>query len=175
MDKVKADGLAQQLNGKPIEGWAIEELIDFGKSAAVFRASRNSDLAAVKIFDNELIERYGDNTQIARIERELSLVGVVHRHLVKIIGGGFDATTQNHYIVMEYLPSPNLSRCLNEIPNDKIAILIEQLASAAKFLEQRKLCHRDIKPSNIVVLEHYDRLVLLDFGVLRPIGASGLT
>jgi serine/threonine protein kinase len=37
------------------------------------------------------------------------------------------------------------------------------------------LAHRDIKPANIVLLEDLTRLVLLDFGVLKPIGEAGLT
>jgi serine/threonine-protein kinase RIO1 len=57
LDDVKATTLAGNLVGQQLDGWTIEKLIDHGKSAAVFSANKNSQLAAVKIFDTELIER----------------------------------------------------------------------------------------------------------------------
>lgn len=175
MDKIKAIELEKLLKGREVGGFAIEKYIDNGKSAAVFRASKNGLPAAVKIFDDELIERYGDDTQRVRIERELTLVGHSDPNLVKILGGGFDNITKNHFIVMEYLDGPNLKETLPNVPSEFIPKLVEQLASAAKFLESRNLVHRDIKPENIVLLDGCQRLILLDLGVLRPIGQPGVT
>jgi serine/threonine protein kinase len=175
MDRVKAKILEAQLAGKSIEQWTIRSLVSNGKSAAVFLADGPDGKAAVKIFDTELITRYGDNTQFARIERERELIGKSHPHLVKILGGGFDNISQNHFVVMEYLEGPNLKECLQEIPAERIPELITQLASAAEFLEQLGYVHRDIKPENIVVLDDYKRAVLLDLGVLRPFSGSDLT
>jgi eukaryotic-like serine/threonine-protein kinase len=175
MDAVKASLLEQKLRGRLIECWRIEQLINFGKSAAVFRAVNGNMVAAIKIFDDELIDRYGDKTQLGRIERELNLIGKSHPNMVKILGGGIDKNTNNHYIVMEYISGPNLASCINDVPFPKIPLLIKQLASAARFLESSELVHRDIKPENIIVIEDYTKLILLDFGVLRPFGISDLT
>ena len=175
MDKVKALELEAALKGREVGGYVIEEYLNHGKSAAVFRASKEGAPAAVKIFDNELIEKYGDQTQLARIERELTLVGHTEPHLVKIFGGGFDNITKNHFIIMEYLDGPNLKQCLANVPNEFVPKLVEQLAAAAKFLEARNLVHRDIKPENIILLDGCQRLILLDLGVLRPIGQPGVT
>lgn len=175
MDAVKAAELEAALKGKKVGPWEVVELIDNGKSAAVFKATDGKDLVALKVFDDELIEKYGDKTQLARIERELKLVGHNHPNMVTILDGGVDTITNNHYIVMEYLPGKNLKKCLNEIPVENIPALASQLASCGKFLEDLGLVHRDIKPENIVVLDNFTRLVLLDFGVLRPIGQPGLT
>jgi len=175
MDKVKAKELEKQLSGKTIKGWSIKRFINNGKSAAVFEATKGSEIAAVKIFDDELIKRYGDETQFSRIERELTLVGKHHPNMVKIIEGGFDDITQNHYIIMEYIDGKNIAECLEDIPYDRISTFISQLASAAKFLESLGLCHRDIKPENVAVSTDFSKVVLLDFGVLRPIGVAGLT
>jgi serine/threonine protein kinase len=95
--------------------------------------------------------------------------------MVSILGGGFHDLTKSHYIVMDFLHGNNLKTCLKNIPADQIENLVAQLASCAKFLEDLNLCHRDIKPENIIILENYTKLVLLDFGVLRPIGYPGLT
>jgi eukaryotic-like serine/threonine-protein kinase len=175
MDSVKAAILEEALKGKAIGPWKIERLKDHGKSAAVFIGSDGNRKVAVKIFDDELIQRYGDTTQLERIKRELNLIGKAHPNMVSILDGGFDSTTDNHYIVMEYLDGPNLKKCLASVPVENIPTLISQLASCAEFLERLNLVHRDIKPENIILLDDFKRLILLDFGVLRPVGEPGLT
>lgn len=175
MDAVKAAELEKILQGNSVGPWKVLSLENHGKSAAVFKATQGEETVALKIFDNELIEQYGDKTQIARIERELALVGRAHPNMVRILDGGYDDITKNHFLVMEFLDGPNLKKCIADIPTDNIPILIEQLASCCRFLEILSLVHRDIKPENIIILENFTKLVLLDFGVLRPIGEPGLT
>ncbi|MCQ8873091.1 protein kinase [Mesorhizobium sp. LMG17149] len=175
MDSVKAGILYEKLKGTSIGPWRIDKLKGIGKSAAVFLGSQGTETVAVKIFDDELIEKYGDKAQLARIDRELKLVGKSHPSMVKILDGGFDKTTSSHYIVMEYLDGPNLKECLTEIPSINIGSLIQQLASCAHFFENEGLVHRDIKPENIVILDNYTKLILLDFGVIKPIGQPGFT
>ncbi|WP_296426547.1 protein kinase [Yoonia sp.] len=177
MDKVKAQELYEKLSGKEINGWCVEELINFGKSAAVFKAKKSAtgESGALKVFDDELIEKYGDHAQIARIERELSLVGKSHPNMVKILAGGVDAITGNHFLLMEFLDGPNLKQCLGDIPIGSVGDLVSQLSSCCEFLESLGLTHRDIKPENIVIIEDFSRLILLDFGVLRPVGDGGIT
>ncbi|PLS19799.1 serine/threonine protein kinase [Neptunicoccus cionae] len=175
MDHVRASELETKLKGQSIDGWAVESLINHGKSAAVFLARKGDEKAAIKIFDDELIEKYGDKTQLARINRELMLVGCEHPNMVKLYSGGVDANTGNHYLIMEYLDGPNLKECLQDIPMDNVGSLISQLAECGMFLEDLGLVHRDIKPENIAILDDHSKLVLLDFGVLRPVGEVGLT
>lgn len=175
MDEAKAKEWEAKLCAQAIEGWTIDSLIDHGKSAAVFKVTGPTGLAALKIFDDELIQRHGDKTQLERIHRELGLIGKHHSNMVAILGGGVHADSNNHYIVMEYLDGPSLSKCLTAIPETKIPALIEQLVSACEFLEEHKLAHRDIKPANIVLVDDFSRLILLDFGVLKPVGEVGLT
>lgn len=175
MDSAKAKTLETALKHKKIKGWEIISLIEHGKSAAVFLATKGSERAALKVFDDDLIKKFGDETQLARIDRELELVGQDHPNMVKMIAGGVDGISNNHYLLMEYLDGPNLKQCLQDIPNEKIGLLIEQLADCCRFLEDGGFVHRDIKPENIVVIEDFSRLVLLDFGVVRPIGASDVT
>jgi eukaryotic-like serine/threonine-protein kinase len=175
VDSAKAKEWEDCFRGITIESWTIESLIDHGKSAAVFRAAGKDGLVAVKIFDDEIIQRYGDEAQLGRIKRELTLVGKSHPNMVRLLGGGVDANSKNHYIVMEFLDGLSLSKCLDQVPEANIPNLIGQLVSACEFLESLNLAHRDIKPANIVLLENLSRLVLLDFGVLKPIGEAGLT
>lgn len=130
---------------------------------------------ALKVFHPELIERYGRDVQLARIDRERSLIGQSHPHLVTILDGGSCVATGHLFVVMERLPYKNLHEARSTVPPDKYGTLISQIASAARFLEDLGLAHRDIKPENIAVTDDSERAILLDLGVLLPVGLSNLT
>lgn len=172
MYEQRAVDLLQQLRGRSVGNWHVQELINFGKSAAVFRAHNSRRTAALKIFDPELVARYGELTQLTRIQRELSLRGRCHQHLVQIYDGGKCTTTNHHFLVMQHVPGKPLSAVLNTIQRARIPVLLQQLASAAKFLEDNHLAHRDIKPDNIVIDPDTGNATLLDLGVLRPISCE---
>jgi serine/threonine protein kinase len=138
-------------------------------------ATKNGQEGAIKIFHPELVERYGKETQLERIKRELSLVGLHHPHLVKIIDGGECEKSGHLFVVMQQLPYKNLQQVLNLIPPKNYGKIISQIASAARFLEDLGLAHRDIKPENIAITNDFDDVILMDMGVLKPIGISNLT
>jgi serine/threonine protein kinase len=176
MDKVRAKNIYTQLKDRAVGDWIIKSYINYGKSAVVLKAKKGNEIGALKIFDPELIERFGKEKQKKRIRRELALVGKSQDNLIKILDGGFCPKTKYYYIVMEFVKWPNLASALQSIPRDKIWSLISQLASAAKYLESLELVHRDIKPENIIVRPlAYDALKLLDFGVIRPFKVGDLT
>jgi serine/threonine protein kinase len=178
MDKAQAKFFANQLSNEGEVGvWRVTKLLGHGKSAVVMRGERNGELpVAIKIFHPELVDRFGLEKQMERIAREQMLVGRDHPKAVKILGGGLSEPHKHPYIVMSLEVGEILSDCLNEIPVSKIKHIIAQIASVAKHLEDMGYAHRDIKPDNILVtsLENCD-IKVLDFGVLRPLGASTLT
>lgn len=175
MDRSKALEILERLSGKPFAGWKIQSFIDNGKSAAVFRATRDGETAAIKIFDTDLITRFGGDALMVRTEREKKLLHHNHPNLVKMLDAGVDEESGLHFLAMEFLDGRSLADCLEDIPPDNVASLIEQLASAASFLEDMQLAHRDIKPPNIMISRDFATLTLLDLGVLKPIGEVGLT
>jgi serine/threonine protein kinase len=167
--------MSQELIGRRVGGWLIHRFLGAGKSAVVFEAERDRTRGALKLFDPELVERFGKATQLARIERERSLIGKHHLHLVQVLDGGECAESGHLYVAMELIDAPHLGSSLTLVPRDKIATILRQIASAARFLEEKGLAHRDIKPDNIAILTDFSRAVLLDLGVLRPFGDSSLT
>ncbi|HEX7379932.1 MAG TPA: protein kinase [Pirellulales bacterium] len=167
--------MAKELAGHQVGGWAVGRLINAGKSAVVFDATKDGKRAALKVFDPELVERFGRETQLARIGRERSLVGEHHPYLVQILDGGECQVTQHLFVAMELIDAPNLAASLTLVPRDKISSIMRQVASAAEFLDKKRLAHRDIKPENIAIFHDFSRAVLLDLGVLRPVGDSDLT
>jgi hypothetical protein len=59
---LKAVQLEQTLKGRSIGSWEILDVKNFGKSAAVFRVSDGTTHAALKVLDDELVEKYDDNS-----------------------------------------------------------------------------------------------------------------
>lgn len=178
MDQFRADYMAKRLNGSWVEEWQLTDYLNNGKSAIVFRGRNNHGKnAAVKLFDPEIVDRYGDHQQLGRINREKQLIGQHHPNLIEIYGGGkCHLDNQDfYYITMEYLDLDNLKNQLDLIPFENIWSLIAKVAAAADFLERNDLCHRDIKPENIVCDATGSKVKLLDLGVLRPISGSDLT
>src|ERR1043166_6484735 len=100
MNTSRAKYLEKQLVGQAIDGWTIEGLINHGKSAAVMKARSKDTLAALKVFDPEIVDKHGAEIQAERIEREKTLIGKVHPNLVKILGGGVWNEQQLFYVVM---------------------------------------------------------------------------
>lgn len=166
---------AKPLLGKVVGGWKIEKYIDKGKSAVVFTSSKGGLNAAIKIYNSEIIEHFGKETQIKRLNRQLELVGTEHENLIKVLDGGYCEKTETFFLVMEYIDASNLEESLNKIPRKNIGLYISQVASAAHFLEDLGHAHRDIKPENIMVLDDFSKIILLDFGVIRPLGKGNET
>src|SRR5882724_4577 len=175
MDPVRAKRMAEELVNQHVGRWHIRRYRNAGRTAIVFEAEKDGRQCTLKLFDPEFVERAGKPIQLERIKRELRLIGEHHPHLVQIFDGGECAESGYLYVVMELIEAPNLGSALTLIPREKIAFLLHQIASAARFLEEKQLAHRDIKPDNIAVFPDFSKAVLLDLGVLRPFGDPGLT
>ena len=56
MDEARAKRLTEELVGKSVGGWHVIAFAGAGKSAIVFKAKRGDSVAAIKVFDPELID-----------------------------------------------------------------------------------------------------------------------
>src|SRR2546428_3670876 len=168
-----AKKLEAELVGKALGGWSVQEQINHGKSAIVFRAEKNGMTAALKVFDPEIVERYGRDAQKARIDRELSLIGKPPPNLVQIYDGGQEG--ELFFVAMEYVKGKDLAAVLQAVPASEVRSLIAQVAAAARFLEDAAFAHRDIKPTNIGISPDLKQAKLLDLGVIRPLDLSNVT
>lgn len=178
MDKTKAKKLESLIAGKLIDDYTIEQLINNGKSAAVFKACKDGKFYAFKIFDNDVIERFGHEIQQKRIDQEIGLKGHIINNLVKIFDGGKTKIDDedHYYLVMEYIEGKNLKEYIQtETYTDKfISKVLETLIRVTEELIRISLAHRDIKPENIMVNED-NEIILMDLGVLKLIGATSFS
>jgi serine/threonine protein kinase len=174
MNAAMASIYEARFKGNTYKDYRIGNLIDCGKSAAVFKAEdRDGNAFAFKIFDNEMIERFGKDEQTRRIYHEISLQNHGIPNLVKIQGGGefLDGGETFLYIVMEFLPGQNLKRYLVEHgpQPEKIAkLLFQTLYNVTEKLLEKGIVHRDIKPENILVSSDCS-FTLMDLGVIKII------
>lgn len=179
MDRIKSLNLEKQIKNKEIGGFKVLEFLNNGKSAAVFRAEKNHKNYALKVFDNELIERFGHEIQSKRIEQEISLKNHSFDGLVKIYEGGntiVDGETY-YFLVMEFITGMNLKDYIKEkeYNQDFIIRVVQTLYdTTSQLLNTAGIAHRDIKPENIMVNDD-EEIILMDLGVLKLIGVKSFT
>lgn len=158
-----------QLAGTVVDGWLLEHEIGKGADGIVYAARREDGWrAAIKLFFPESLKKNGLNEAKQRLELQLGLVGdKYHPHLVEVYGGGALPEYDTLFLAMELVPGTSLDKLLGKIPRERAPALLGQLASAARYLEEKlELFHRDIKPANIVISEDFSTLTLLDLGVV---------
>lgn len=81
------------------------------------------------------------------------------------------------YIVLEYVDGGNLKDWVQRggrLSLEEIGDILGQVAEALDYAHQRGLVHLDVKPSNILLSADGRRVVLSDFGIVRPMGEQTL-
>lgn len=180
MDYIKARQLEAELSNKSLSGYQVIEYINCGKSAAVFKAKKNGENYALKIFDNELVERFGHEIQLKRINQEIGLKGHTIDNLVKIFDGGKDEIlgSEYYYLVMELIKGKNLKEFIDseDYSESFIVSVFEKLYNVTNELltQNNPIVHRDIKPENIMITNDRD-VILMDLGVLKFVGVKSMS
>ena len=146
-----------------------------GGMGAVYQArDRELDrLIALKVIRPELAT---DPAILQRFKQELILArNITHKNVVRIFDLG--EAEGIRFISMEYVDGEDLRTLLRRqgklSPKDAISI-IEQVCRALDSAHSEGVIHRDLKPQNIM-RDKNGRVVVMDFGLARSLGESGLT
>lgn len=165
------------MDATPFGHYQLQELIGRGGMGEVYRAydTKTDRVVALKVLPPQLAQ---DTVFQQRFRRESqAAAGVNDPHVVPIHGyGEIDGRL---YLDMRLIEGRTLGAVLSETdkPLDPaFAVqIIEQVASALDAAHQLGLIHRDVKPSNILLTKQQNFAYLIDFGLARTAGESGMT
>jgi serine/threonine-protein kinase len=164
----------EPVEGTPFGRYQLIELLGRGGMGEVWRAhdTELDRVVALKMLlphftqDPEFVTRF---RREARAAARLDDPHVVPIHDVGEIDGRL-------YVTMRLINGVDLHTLLDDGPLDagRAVYVIEQVASALHSAHQAGLVHRDVKPSNILLAQN-DFAYLIDFGIARATGETGLT
>jgi tetratricopeptide (TPR) repeat protein len=155
--------------------YEILNVLGQGGMGAVYQArDRELDrMIALKVIRPELAT---DPGILQRFKQELILArNITHKNVVRIYDLG--ESDGIRFITMEYVDGEDMRTMLRKHGKysapDAIP-MIEQVCRALDAAHSEGVIHRDLKPQNIM-RDKSGRIVVMDFGLARSLGDSGLT
>ena len=154
--------------------YRLIELLGRGGMGEVWRAydTVTDRIVALKLLPAHFAE---DSVFKQRFRREAHAAAQLNEpHVVPIHTYG--EINGRLFVDMRLIEGRDLDAVLAEGPlsPERAVLIIEQVARAVHAAHKVGLVHRDIKPSNILLDEH-DFAYLIDFGIARAAGDTGLT
>src|SRR6202171_1736559 len=162
------------VKGTPFGRYELIELLGRGGMGEVWKAfdTATQRVVAGKVLPPPLA---ADPVFEQRFRREAyAAAGLNDPHVVPI--HNFGEIDGRLYVDMRLIDGQDLEHVLTHGPLDpaRAVKIIEQISSALNAAHRVGLVHRDVKPSNILLAED-DFAYLIDFGIARGAGETGLT
>mgnify|MGYP001225657805 CR=1 FL=1 len=158
--------------------YEIESTIGAGGMAVVYKA-RHKTLGkyfAIKKLSDSLTQNSDARERFIREAQTHSKLD--HPNIVKFHDILKDPTSQNVFIVMEYVEGKTLSQIIGKVtgpmPFERAWPIFKQVLSGIGYAHSLGVVHRDIKPSNIIVTAE-GVVKILDFGIARDETGQTLT
>jgi serine/threonine-protein kinase len=156
----------ENLVGRTLAGYTLENEVGEGGTSAVFRAKHpDHGMVAVKVLREKL---RSDRTAVQRFLREARYgERVVHPNVVRTIEIG-EAAPGMHFLAIEWATGELLEKYARRngpLPPIQVADIVSQIASAVQAAHDVKVVHRDLKPENIMFDAGSGAVKLLDFGI----------
>lgn len=142
-------------------GLQLHEEVGRGSVGSVWRATRDGEEYAVKIYD--AARDHQDTLRAFRREAAVHM-GVRHPAIPRIFEVG--VVDGRPYMVSEYVRGQTLASILTRgpLPVRRVFELARDLADALGAVHRKGLVHRDIKPRNILITPGGE-VRLIDFGI----------
>lgn len=158
-----------------INGYTIkpEWFLGKGSFGSVYKAEKNGQFFAVKIFQSELLQtEYKD-----RLDREIKAIQkITHPNVVKVHDFGIfkDHKFEYFYIVMGLVDGKCLTEYVGSVNEAKCVEIMESVMDTIESVHSQGVIHRDLKPANIMI-DHNGTPIILDFGLAKLIDYSTIT
>ena len=134
----------------------------FGKVKLSIHLLTN-EYVAIKILEKS---RIIDKEDLERVEKEIKYLKLFdHPNIIQIYE--VIETTQNFYIVTEYVPCGELFNYIvnkERIDEKEASFFYSQIIHGLNEINKKKICHRDIKPENLLLTKK-KIIKIIDFGL----------
>lgn len=102
---------------------------------------------------------------------------LIHANIVQYRSIAQDATTNQWFLVMDYVPGSNLRKWMLEQRGQSWTLkrtvdFLLPIIQALHFAHQNKVVHCDLKPENILIRGNDGKLFLSDFGLAKEIHST---
>src|SRR4051794_3550743 len=157
--------------------YQIDRRLGAGGMSTVFEATDTvlERAVAVKLLAEHLAQ---DEAFVARFRREaLAAARLVHPNIVQVFDFGLDESSEQHYIVMEYVPGQSGAEILRDrghLPVPEALDLVGQACRGLDYAHRNGVVHRDVKPGNLL-RSREDVVKLADFGIAKAASDSSIT
>lgn len=164
--------------------YEVLERLGAGGFGTVYRVRnlRLDTTEALKVIHRHVVL---DEAQLERFRQEAQLLrrlGMRSPHIPPVHDFDQDMGHGVWYFTMELVPGNSLRQILVQqgaLPVPRALSLMRQVCDALAVAhgEEKPVVHRDLKPDNIMVVseEAGERAQILDFGIARILGQTGLT
>lgn len=163
------------MDQKKMGPYRLETTIGSGGMGTVYRGidERTGDKAAIKVLPNNMTHHEGLRE---RFQREIeTLLQLKHPNIVRLFG--FGEEDGELFYAMELVDGRSLAEVIVKTPIKSWRTVVRYSLAIAAGLRQAHdmgIVHRDIKPANILITRD-DKVKILDFGIARLFGATGVT
>jgi serine/threonine-protein kinase len=160
-----------ELNARThIGGFAFQKKLGHGAYGVVCKAyAQNLD----KYYAVKMLKKVNDYQAKSRFIREARILASLdHANIVKVTDIG-RTLNGRYFLVMEYVQGETLAERIRSAGFSfaQAARVVETVAKAVHFANEKGIIHRDLKPGNII-LTHADKPMLTDFGLARRVGTE---
>lgn len=138
----------------------------------VARDRVRKEIVGVKICDPEKVAIFEARFKGLKKPSEGEIaMRMVHPRVMETYEHG-ETTRGERYLVVEYVPGPNLQHVVQNADHQQLIgkrlNLIRQMAEAIAYVHSMEFIHRDICPRNFICLPDLEGLKLIDFGLTVP-------
>ncbi|MDQ2884623.1 MAG: protein kinase [Chloroflexota bacterium] len=169
---------ADQLVGKTLGQYDIEQLLGYGNLNAVYAARQQPQKRAVMLTTFLMPETFSDEARdrfTTRFAQQASLlVRLNHPHILPI--ADFGEQVGYPYLVTPFVVGASLANVLNQEQRctpERVLPLLKQIAEGLDYIHSNGVVHGTLKPANIL-LNDEQGVQITGFGLTRMLGMQGI-